>query len=186
MCIVPVRISCENNKQTELEVYALLDENCQGTFILESVADKLSATKRPTCITTETINGSKTDTSFAVNGLIVKALPKFESEYGASTITLPTAYTREMLTCHGEEVPTPQKIEDWPHLQDISTRIPAYKTSIPLGLIIGANCPKILEPQEVIPSSECGPYASRSLLGWRIVGPIGGKVDSLKCFHVGM
>ena len=64
--------------------------------------------------------------------------------------------------------------------------IPSLDSSLPLGMIIGANCPKVLEPQEVIPSANSGPYASRSLLGWRIIGPIGGYSESVKCFKVGL
>ena len=39
-------------------------------------------------------------------------------------------------------------------------------------MLIGANLMKVLEPLEVIPSQEDGPYAFRILLGWCIVGPV--------------
>ena len=43
---------------------------------------------------------------------------------------------------------------------------------IVVGLLIGANCIKALEPMKIILSKEDGPYAWKTLLGWCIVGPI--------------
>ena len=92
-------------------------------------------------------------------------MKEFEDIYGKSAIELPTSYTKEYLKCHGEEVPTPCRIKEWDHLQTISDKLLDYDSRLSLGLIIGANCPKILEPQEVIPSMDDGSYASRSILG---------------------
>jgi len=39
-------------------------------------------------------------------------------------------------------------------------------------LLIGANCPKALEPQNVIHSQNGGPYAVKSILGWYVTGPL--------------
>ena len=39
-------------------------------------------------------------------------------------------------------------------------------------LLIGANCLKALEPQEVISSQGDGPYAFKTKLGWCVVGSI--------------
>ena len=43
---------------------------------------------------------------------------------------------------------------------------------ISIALIIGVNCSKALEPLEVIPSEQGGPYAFKTLLGCCIVGKI--------------
>ena len=39
------------------------------------------------------------------------------------------------------------------------------KSDIEIGLVIGANCAKGLESQEVIPSKDGGPFAFRSPFG---------------------
>ena len=44
--------------------------------------------------------------------------------------------------------------------------------NINVGLLIGANCTRALEPIKVIPSRNNGPYAMKTVLGWCIVGPI--------------
>ena len=186
MSIVPVRISHQNNPLLEMIVYALLDENSQGVFAKDSVLDDLKVNKRQTCITTESINGREFDLANAVDGLIVKPMPEIEQVYGSAAILLPTGYSRETLPLHGREIPTKEKVKEWKHLERILEHLPKYDASIPLGLIIGANCPKALQPEEIIRSSEGGPYASRSLLGWRVIGPISGTTDAITCCKIGV
>ena len=188
MCIVPVRLCHRDNALKEIEVYALLDENCQGTFISESVIDKLCIASRKTSITTETLNGQRTDPALAAEGLIVKPETGFEAEYGTAAIHLPTVYSRKSLKCHAEDIPTTERIKHFSYLEHIFDKLPKYKDSIPLGLIIGANCPKALEPQQIIPSVENGPYASRSLLGWRVIGPMSNTAESTttRCYKIGV
>jgi len=188
MCIVPVRICHQSNTSTEIKIYALLDENCQGTFIKESIIKQLPVKTRAACITTETINGQSTDSALAVDGLVVKPLKEFENQYGVAKISLPTTYSRDSLYCHEEEIPTANKIKHYNYLQPILEKLPDYDPSLVLGIIIGANCPKALEPQEIIPSTSSGPYASRSLLGWRVIGPMKPTAEpesTTKCYRIG-
>ena len=42
-------------------------------------------------------------------------------------------------------------------------------------MLIGCNCPKGIKPKEVILGKEEDLYAIRTLLGWRIIGPVGQK-----------
>ena len=93
-----------------------------------------------------------------------------------------------MLSCEEQDIPTTNKIDQFTHLNCIADKLPAYDSAIGLGLIIGANCPKALEPQEIIPSVDHGPYGSRSLLGWRVVGPLiqSEEHKTTKCFRVGV
>ena len=43
---------------------------------------------------------------------------------------------------------------------------------IKVGLLIGANCMKVLEPLKAISSFDGGPYAYQTRLGWCVVGHI--------------
>ena len=56
-------------------------------------------------------------------------------------------------------------------------------------LLIGANCPRTLEPVHVIASRDGGPYAMKTVLGWCIVGPlvwINSRNGSLACNRIGV
>ena len=70
-----------------------------------------------------------------------------------------------------EEIATPARISKWEYLKPISNEI-VQDGDIVVGLLIGANCMKALEPMKIIPSKEDGPYAYKILLGWCIVVPI--------------
>ena len=55
---------------------------------------------------------------------------------------------------------------------------------MPVGLLIGASYPKDLQPLEVIPSVNDGPYTVRMNLGWSVVGLISSLSDTVKCNFV--
>ena len=87
-------------------------------------------------------------------------------------IDLLVTYTKEDLPVDDEDVATPEKIRKWKYLERIAGEI-TQGQGISIGLLIGGNCSKALEPLEVIPSEQGGPYAFKTLLGWCIVGTIG-------------
>ena len=56
-------------------------------------------------------------------------------------------------------------------------------------LLIGANCPRALEPVQVIASRDGGPYAMKTVLGWCIVGQIArinSRNGSLTCNRIAL
>jgi hypothetical protein len=158
-------------------VYAVLDDCSKGTFILEDALVQLSVEQQntqPVSLTVKTMNGPQTENTLKVKGLTVRCSPNHRSNYPSSrVVALPDAYARPMIPIEPEEIPTPGKVRHWKHLESILQKLPSYDPSIPFGLLIGANCPKALEPHEVIQSVEEGPYAIRSQLGWCVIGPLG-------------
>ena len=54
--------------------------------------------------------------------------------------------------------------------------------NISVELLIGANCVEALQPLEVIPSQQEGPYVYKTILGWCVVGPmVDEKQDAFSC-----
>eukprot|EP00794_Sanderia_malayensis_P002302 gene2302-2651_t len=55
-----------------------------------------------------------------------------------------------------------------------------------IGILIGANCMKGLEPTEIISSRNGGPYAFKTRLGWCVVGPLQSnhKISPLACHKI--
>ena len=184
MCIVPVKLkhSCLPGK--EVEVYAMLDECSTGTFINEEVLkmfgdDLDEEMKRQTTIriTTATNQEGVIMESCAVTGLIVES----DNKEGAVNIKLPVVYAKKELPMGDEDILKKDDVRKWEYLRSIQDAIPEAK-DIPFGLLIGSNCPKALEPMQVIASEGDGPYAKRTRLGWCVVGA--GRDDegmSTKC-----
>ena len=84
-------------------------------------------------------------------------------------INLSTLYTRPEIPVNGEDIPTQEDVDRWPHLNGVF--IPHVDTEI--GLLIASDVPEALDPIEVKHSQNGGPYAARTRIGWAINGPLG-------------
>ena len=69
---------------------------------------------------------------------------------------------------------------------NIITGILPTETNMEIGLLIGANCLKALEPEEVLPSKDSEPLAFRTTLGWCVVGVLTKfrKKSSISCNRI--
>lgn len=84
---------------------------------------------------------------------------------------LPGIYTQKSVPVHKGNIPHQTDINRWPHLKKI--RLPEIDSEI--ELLIGLDMPQALEPLDVIRSVGDGPYVVRTMLGWMVNGPLGGK-----------
>ena len=83
-------------------------------------------------------------------------------------LNLPEAYTREDLLTDVEEVATQEKARKWVGTFEGHSRLIVSRNLYQgeIGLLIGVNCLKTLEPEEVLPSKDGGSFAFRTPLGW--------------------
>ena len=187
MCIVPVRLTHISCPEKEIQVYAMLDECSTGTFIDEDLLKVFSddldeKEKRPTTIkiTTATNQEGMVIESCAVTGLVVKSGKENEDRERPVEIQLPVTYAKQELPMGKEDILRGERLQKWDYLKTILQDIPEVK-DIPFGLLIGSNCPKALEPVQVIASQQDGPYAKRTRLGWCVVGTIKDVGGTGKC-----
>ena len=52
-----------------------------------------------------------------------------------------------------------------------------------VGLLIGVNMPKAMEPRQIINRQDDGPYAVQTLLGWVVNGPLCGYTSTDEAGH---
>ena len=167
MCVVPIKITHADTKR-EVSTFAMLDNCSQGCFIKNNIRERLGASGRKTEIIIKTLNGNQEVASTVISGLKVASDMKGVRR---NWLNLPATYTKEELPADVEEVATRDKVAGWEHLKELVDKVPR-KSDIEMGLLIEANCAKALEPQEIIPSKDGGPFAFRSPLGWCVVGPL--------------
>ena len=149
----------------------MLDECSQGTFIDEKLVETLiEEVKRKTSITVSTVNQESTTKAYAIDGFVVRCAEDLERKYPPCDVDLPITFTQKKLPMDLGDIPTSDKLVNWTHLRDVAGTLSGIK-DIPLGLLIGNNCPKALEPMQVIPSVDCGPYTKLTRLGWCVIGP---------------
>ena len=158
----------------------MLDCYSQGTFINTDLARKLKADGMKTTIKIKTLNGEDEQESEAISGLKgSKSIRK------PVWIDLLVTYSKTDLPVGDEDVVTPNKINEWKYLEKVADEI-TQTENISIGILIGGNCSKALEPNEVIPSKNGGPYFFRTLVGWCMIGPVGASVNyvSVACNRV--
>ena len=155
LCIVPVYVKHKDYPERERLVYAMIDNDCTGCFVTNETVSLLAPEEvRKACITVETINCTTEQSTTAVDGLSVRCSSKHANLYQSSDISLPTTFGFDELPLNKDEIPTPSNFKHWDYLTKLCNAIPEYDDSIPFGLMIGGNCPKALEPLEVITSQE--------------------------------
>ena len=64
----------------------------------------------------------------------------------------------------------PFKLKQWQYLEKISNFL-GVNDNVSVDLLIGANCVEALQPLEVIPSQQEGPYAYKTILGCVLLDP---------------
>ena len=173
LCVVPVELFCEGNPTRSSIVYALLDTGSQGSFISKEVAKIVPGLSyQETTLSVHTLNGAEMLRTEAISGLSVRRVGKIGDGVRVENIKLPVCYTKDELPVSLSEIPIPEAVGRWEHLKRISGELHEVDATIPIGLLIRANCPAAHEPLEVIPSQGRGPYAFKTRLGWCVLGPV--------------
>ena len=164
--IVPVYLSHCDTPEKEVLVYALLDTQSDTTFVLHDTCSVLGLSGIDVKLSLSTMHAeNRVVNSQKIKGLSVRGLNN------SLRISLPDAYTRNIMPANRSHIPTPEMARQWPHLEPIAEYLEPLR-SCEIGLLIGYNCPKALVPREVIAPSDDGPYGQRTDLGWSIVGVI--------------
>lgn len=83
-------------------------------------------------------------------------------------VELPAVFTQKRIPVAIENIPTQEYVDQWPYLHQVRL----HHIDADIGLLIGSNVPKAMEPWMVINSQEDGPYAVKTTLGWTINGPL--------------
>lgn len=137
MCIVPVILSHPSSKP-------LLETFCSDYIEIY--------------ITIKTINGCCSEDVKKVEGLLVKNLK--------SNTWLTLSYTREDFDIEDNIKFSSESLEKWSYLNEVSDLV-SDSLHGKVGILIGSNCPKLIEPLSIIPSENEGPYAFETRLGCR-------------------
>lgn len=166
LSIIPVRVKSKKSEKS-VETYAFLDPGSTTTFCTEDLMHQLN------------IQGKKTDFLLCTMGQHRKVhgylLPDLEV-CGVEEniyIDLPNVLTQRHLPVKEENIPKYEDIEKWPYLREV--HLPHIEAAV--GLLIGVNAHKAMEPWKVINSRNNGPYAVKTVLGWIVNGP---KEESIK------
>ena len=144
MCVVPVKLRHGDSGEI-LKACALLSSCSQFTFILEILLKRFCIKGRRTSITIKTLNGEVNNKSSVIGGLKV-ASSRNSSE---DRLELSDTYTKKYWTLGRKNVATLSKLKQWVYLERTLDNI-NEDDNIYVGLLIGANCMKTMEPIDAI------------------------------------
>ena len=162
-CIIPVKV---RSKSTGImvETFAYLDSGSDATFCTTTLSQQLNLKGRPTKLDIQTMTGNRKLNSTILQGLEICDMDMKNS------VTLPKVYTQEEIPASRDHVVTQEQISNWPHLEKVCLHRLEDDANAHIGMLIGNNVPQLFEPWEVVHSSDGGPYACKTLLGWTVYG----------------
>ena len=163
--ILPVRVKKKGSNET-ITTYAFYDNGSSGCCLTESLREKMAVDGERTQLQLGTMHGQSLITTTVVSDLVVTDME------GKNPVELPQSYTRFEIPVTEQQIPTPEEVKRWEHLRSVAEKIPEFIPNLEIGLLIGSNCPAAMEPLEVVPSGDKGPYAMRLRHGWTLSGPL--------------
>ena len=169
LAILPVLIS-QGDKTCA--TYCLYDSGSTGCFVSERLCDDMNLGTQKTRLKLKTMHGSSVDDSYAVDDLVVT------DSNGDNSIQLPRTFSRAEIPVDPSSIPTVDDIKPYACLSEVMHAFPG-PLATQVDLLIGSNCPRALEPLQVVSDKSCPLVAVRLRHGWTIFGSIGEPSDSV-------
>ena len=162
--IVPVVVRAPGNQRC-VTTYALLDTGSSSTFCSEELMKELGLTgdKELLCLTTLEKQNSKVET--------MSISLEVSDVAGEIVLQLPVVYSKPSLPVNLDNLGKPEDLSKWNYLRDVDLpRINAEKVT----LLIGQDNPEALVPTDFRKGAAGEPYATKTVFGWTLNGPLGG------------
>ena len=151
--IVPVWLHHEAKPERKDLVYTLLDNQSDACFIRDDILQKFKISGPDVQLKLSPVLGEDLVTSNEINDLVVRGINE-EIE-----VSMPRKYFRDEIPAKGSQIPRPESVSGWSHLQHIANYLMPYQHDVDVGLLIGASYTKAIKPREVIPGADDDPYA---------------------------
>ena len=159
---MPVKVKAKGQDEKVL-TYAFLDSGSNTSFCTDALLRKLNAKGMKTTLSLPTIQTTNEANECSLINQEVTDL----SDH--NVIELPMVYSRPSLPVSTNAIGTQEDVNRWSHLKGIT--VP--KINAEIGLLIGSNVLQLLQPVEVRESLNGGPFATRTILGRVLKGPLG-------------
>ena len=152
--VVPVKVTGIGYEKPVV-TYAFLDNGSNSTFCTEDLLNELGLKGEETSFSLPTIEKQNSKVQCSVVSLVVHDLQ--EDEF----IDLPAVFPTPSLPITCDDIPKQEDVKRWPHFDGIYIK----KVEAQVGLLIGNDNPKALEPSEIKQSRRKGPFAVRTVFG---------------------
>ena len=167
--VVPVRVV--NARGSWIDTYAMLDTGSQCTLITKSLCDELNLQGKKTKINFGTIR----DSTVIKTKLVDLTISAVDGSYSTKVKNVYSLDDKDF-NVPGQEVPVTQD-PNWDYIRDLDIR---DIDSSQVQLLIGADVPDVLISHEFRKPKKGFPYASKTRLGWTLLGVYDGVSDPIE------
>ncbi len=163
--IVPVCVKGNDESDVGIQTYALLDPGSTNSFCSEELASALNVQGSETLLSLNTLTDKNSTARTKMVSLSMTDLG------GRQPVLLSKVFVLPHMSVLDESIVSPSEIQKWDHLKDI--HLPTIDGPLAkVTLLIGQDNPLVLTPIDVRTGEPGQPYATRSVLGWTINGPL--------------
>ena len=162
LAVVPVKVKAKGTGKM-IETYAFLDSGSNTSFCTEKLLNQLDLDGKRTTLSLTTLENVNTAVECSFVNLEVFDLQE------ENLIELSNVFSRPRLPISKDSIANQNDVDRWPYLTGVE--IPQIDAEV--GLLIGSDVPEALQPLEVRRSINGGPFATRTVLGWVLNGPLG-------------
>ena len=167
LAIVPVKVKAVGSDRI-VETYAFLDDGSNTSFCSEDLMKRLNVKGKKTTLSLTTMEKTNSKTESSVVSLELSNLN------GEHPVVVETVFSTTNLPVSNKNLATQEDVDRWIHLAGIEID----RVDEDIGLLIGCDAPEILEPIDIRRSRDGGPYATKTIFGWVVNGPLGRDGDS--------
>ncbi|XP_067950302.1 uncharacterized protein [Watersipora subatra] len=160
--VVPIYVSTAADPNKRALVYALLDTQSDSSYMTTKTAEIINAEHTVETVTMDTLNGESTTTIHKYKNIRIQG-------YEQKDYAMVEAYGWDKLTGNVKNIPNKINVGKYPHLKDHAKKFPP-PLDIPIGMLIGADCPQAFAPLEAVLGKAGEPFAQKTMLGWTILG----------------
>ena len=161
---VHVYVSLPGKEEDEVLVCCVLDTQSDTSFITEDTAKRLNINYEVTALKLSTLTSTSRIQCIKLTDLQVRGINE------STTVTLPSAYSREHIPLTRSHISTAGTPRTLPHLKSLENQI-SDLLDFEVGILIGYNCPQALAPRALICGNHDKQFAQKKTdLGWSIVG----------------
>ena len=164
LAVVPVKVRAKGGNKM-VETYAFLDNGTNTTFCTERLINQLGLEGTKTTLSLTTLETANSITDCSIVNLEILDMNE------ENLVALPKVFSRPNLPITRDSVPDQSDVNRWSHLNGINLQCIDAK----VGLLIGSDVPEALQPQEIRESKDGGPFATQTIFGWVLNGPLGRK-----------
>lgn len=166
--ILLVDIYPDGKPEKAVTVYAILDDQSNGSLASKELFDRLDKFSEPAPYNLTSCSGTVTMYGRKVNNITIRS----HNDSNSYEINIPSIIECSNIPNNMSEIPTSEVAECYPHLRSIASEIPALDTRFNIQLLIGRDVPDLHHIEQQIIGPKGSPFAQKLPLGWVIIGQV--------------